>query len=87
MSLKCAPQLHEDGESMNALQAHLARAALRKTYAEAAELCDVSITTIQRVEAGDPTVQPRTLRRMRRAFEDAGIEFIDGDSIRLRAPK
>jgi predicted transcriptional regulator len=70
------------GDLLSPLQARLARAALKLTFGGVAKLCDVSPTTVQRVEGGDSTVQARTIKRMRRAFEDEGIMFIGADTIR-----
>ena len=52
------------------------RAALRLEIREIAKLAEVSPNTITKVEANFPSNQA-TLRALRRALEDAGIEFID----------
>jgi transcriptional regulator with XRE-family HTH domain len=68
---------------MNALQSRMARAALRWGVRELASKAKVATGTISRFEAGE-ALQPRTIEAIRRAFEAAGIEFIDGDQPGVR---
>jgi len=53
----------------------MARAALRLTVVQAADLAGVDKSTIVRVEAGGK-IYKRTLRDLRAAFEDAGVVFL-----------
>jgi transcriptional regulator with XRE-family HTH domain len=80
-------QIEETGGLVSPLQCRLARTALRLGYEEAAKLCDVAVTTLQRIEQNDPTVTERTIRRVRRAFEAAGVEFIGNTGVDLKVPK
>ena len=60
-------------------QIRAARGLVGWSAREAAEKSGLSLPTIQRLEKHEgvsPTVQNRTLDDLRRAFEDAGIEFI-----------
>ena len=59
-------------------QIRAARSLLRWTAQDLAQASGVSIATIKRLEAQDgiPESHPRTLQDLKRAFEEAGIEFI-----------
>lgn len=57
-------------------QLRMARAALRLTVKETAELAGVDKGTIVRIEAGEKSYK-RTLRDLRNALENAGLFFID----------
>ena len=65
-----------------------ARAFLRWTVAELAKRANIGVMTVRRAEASDdaPSMLANNMEAIRRAFETAGIEFIDGDSpgVRLR---
>jgi transcriptional regulator with XRE-family HTH domain len=85
---------------ISAEQIRAARALLRMEQDELARLSGVSVTTIRRLEAasGERLVAETTTGTVRRALEEAGVEFIhqgvslkpksaDGDALlsRLRA--
>ena len=59
-------------------QIRAARSLLRWTGKELAEKSGVGFSTLMRLEAEDgvPNAQAKTLEALRKAFEDAGIEFI-----------
>ena len=59
-------------------QIRAARSLLRWTGKELAERSGVGFSTLMRleVENGVPSAQAKTLEALRKAFEDAGIEFI-----------
>jgi transcriptional regulator with XRE-family HTH domain len=61
---------------MNVVQCRMARAALGWTLDDLATASGVSRRTIARFEAGEPVLTPR-VQTLRRAFEAAGILFID----------
>ena len=63
---------------LSGAQVRAARALLRWTVADLARESRVSVPTIHRLEQVDdvPAVRERTLHDLKRAFEDAGIEFI-----------
>ena len=69
-------------------QSRAARGLLAWSQQELADQAGVGIVTVHQLEAG--TTQPRraTLEVIRRAFESAGVEFIDenggGPGVRLR---
>lgn len=75
------------GDTLNAAQCRMARAALQIGVREMAELAKVSPTTITRLERGE-SLYPRTVEAIRAALEAAGIEFIEqnggGPGVRLR---
>src|SRR5258708_37572335 len=72
-------------------QSRAARALLAWNQQDLANEAGVGIVTVHQLEAG--TSQPRraTLDVIRRAFERAGVEFIDenggGPGVRLRQPR
>ncbi|MCG8507287.1 MAG: helix-turn-helix transcriptional regulator [Sphingomonadales bacterium] len=49
-----------------------------------AERAEVSVTSIRRFESGRTSPHRATLKALKTAFEDAGIEFIDDDGIGLK---
>lgn len=67
---------------ISAAQIRGARALLRISASELAELSAVTWKTVQRFESsgGIPPSRSGTLQRVRTALEDAGVEFI-GDPI------
>ena len=72
-------------------QIRAARALLGWSARETAELSGVSLPTIQRLEKNSgmsETAQNRTFLDLKRAFEEAGVEFIgtpdNGPGVRLK---
>ena len=59
-------------------QIRAARSLLRWTGKQLAEKSGVGFSTLMRLEAevGVPNAQAKTLEALRRAFEEAGVEFI-----------
>lgn len=59
-------------------QIRAARALLRITVNDLAEMSEIGIATIKRIEAGDgiPPAHARTLDQLSKALERAGVEFI-----------
>lgn len=70
-------------------QIRAARALLGLTTAKLAELAGIGFTTLVRLESHDgvPSANVKTLDSVKRALEDAGIQFIgtpdDGPGVRL----
>ena len=80
----------DDRQKITGKQIRAARALLRWTAAELAERSKLGVATIRRAEAVDGPI-PITLANadtIVRAFEEVGIEFINGDApgVRWRAP-
>ncbi len=78
---------------LTAEQIRAARSLLRWTAQDLAENSGVSWRTIQRLEAatGVPSSHSKNLEAVRRAFEQAGVVFIDqgdesGPGVRLKDP-
>lgn len=65
---------------MNLTQSRMARAALGWTWDTLAAESGVGRATIARFERGE-NVQPDRVQAMRRAFEDKGIQFLDGGKL------
>lgn len=63
-----------------------ARALLNWPLATLAAKASVSVPTIRLFESGKRTPIPATLAAIRRALEDAGVEFLEDDGLRLRRP-
>ena len=59
-------------------QIRAARALLRITVAELAEMSEVGVATIKRIEAvnGIPPSHAKTLDQLFRSLSNAGVEFI-----------
>ena len=74
-----------------ATQIRAARALLGWTAQDLASAPNVALSTIKRLELqkGVPASHPRTLQDLKRAFEEAGIEFIgtpeSGAGVRWKA--
>ena len=64
----------------------MARAALKISVRQLAEKAKVAPMTITRIENRHSGGYAETLRKIQRALEAAGVEFIDGDApgVRLR---
>jgi predicted transcriptional regulator len=61
---------------VNAAQIRAARSWLQMDQEMLAEISGVSARSIARFENGETVPQDRTLRDLRRAIEDKGIEFL-----------
>jgi transcriptional regulator with XRE-family HTH domain len=72
-------------------QIRAARALVRWSARELAEKADLSLPTIQRLEAaeGVPSTSVQTLISIKAALEKVGVEFTDGEApgVRLRKRK
>jgi transcriptional regulator with XRE-family HTH domain len=72
-------------------QIRAARALLKWTGKEFAELSGVAFSTLMRLETGEgvPGAQAKTLDAIQKAFEAAGVEFIgtpeDGAGVRWKS--
>tara|TARA_R110002110_G_scaffold403959_1_gene621972 strand:- start:138 stop:383 length:246 start_codon:yes stop_codon:yes gene_type:complete len=77
-------------DNMTPEQCRMARAALRLGVRELAEAASVSAMTVTRYENGKSRGYADTIAAIRRALEDAGVEFIDangsGPGVRLKKP-
>src|SRR3954452_4605692 len=70
---------------MTPTQCRMARAGLRWGVRDLAALARVSAATVIRFENGQATPIAATLEAIRRAFEDGGAEFREGDGVRIPA--
>jgi transcriptional regulator with XRE-family HTH domain len=78
---------------INGAQIRMARAALHWKVTDLAERAEVAWARLQLIEKsnGVPRLDPVVLGRIRSAFEEAGIIFIEGDDtagagVRLTVP-
>ncbi len=73
---------------MTSAQVRAARALLNWTVRELAERAGVHRNTVTNFETGRYAGSPEAIAAIRRALEDAGVEFIDenggGPGVRLR---
>jgi predicted transcriptional regulator len=71
-------------------QCRAGRGLLAWSQQELADAAGVGVVTIHQLEAGTSEPRRATLEVIRRAFEKAGVEFIDenggGAGVRLRKP-
>lgn len=75
---------------IHAAQLRAARSMLRWEQEQVAAAAGVSVATIGRLEGlpGEMDARLGTLRRIQKAFEEAGIEFTNGDGPGVRlAPR
>ena len=63
---------------INAAQCRMARVALKWNLDDLSERANVSRATIHKLEVGVPTITPLVKCALQRAFESAGVEFING---------
>jgi transcriptional regulator with XRE-family HTH domain len=68
------------------IQSKMARVALGWGTRELAAAAGVGASTVMRFETGKVNPNRATLAAIRRALEDAGVEFLDDDGLRLRRP-
>jgi transcriptional regulator with XRE-family HTH domain len=66
-------------------QCRAARALLNITRQSLAAASGVSLRTIASFEQGEHKLMPANRAALERAFAEAGVEFLDGDGVRLRA--
>lgn len=78
---------------LNPLQIRAARALIGMSQHELAQRSEVGLATVKRIEAAgsDLSGTARTLHRIQKALEAAGVEFIDGSAshgpgVRLSQP-
>lgn len=65
-------------------QCRAARAILDWSQPDLAKECDIHVQTISGFESGNNTPTKRTLETITLCFEEAGIEFMEGDGLRRR---
>ena len=70
-------------------QIRAGRALLRWSARDLAEKAGLSLPTVQRLEAADgiPSTSVKTLMSIKAAFDDAGVEFTNGDTPGVRLKK
>jgi hypothetical protein len=79
--------------SLTGAQIRAARALLKWSAADLARQCALGVNTIRRAEVAQDATSLTAANEMaiRRAFEAAGIEFIDengtGEGVRFRKPR
>jgi predicted transcriptional regulator len=75
---------------LTAEQCRAARGLLAWSQQQLAQKAGVGVVTVHQVEAANIKPRRATLQVIRRAFEAAGVAFIDADGggpgVRLRAP-
>ena len=76
---------------VSSVQCRAARGLLDWSQQELADKAGIGIVTVRQLEAELSEPRRATLEVVRRAFEGAGVEFIDenggGPGVRLRKPK
>jgi transcriptional regulator with XRE-family HTH domain len=72
-------------KSLTSLQCRAARAALKWTLNELSELSGVGLNTILRFENDQGKSNNSTRASLRRAFEEAGVEFIEDWGMGIRS--
>ncbi len=72
---------------LTSLQCRMARAALRWTVTDLAERVPASRNTISRFESEKSKPTRATIAQMRQVFEGEGVQFLNGDGVRVREKK
>lgn len=71
-------------------QLKAARALIGMEQIELSKRCGVSVTTIRTMEARGPEILTSgldTITKVQRALEEAGVDFIGGDSVGVKIRK
>ena len=81
-------QNYNSGMTISREQSRMARGALEWSMRDLAKAAKISPTTVNQFERGYTATNNSTLAAIRRAFEDAGIIFIDenggGPGVRIK---
>jgi len=72
-------------DAISAAQCRGARAMIEMSRADLADIASVGQRTIADFESGARTPIRATLAALRRALEAAGVEFLSGSGVRLKA--
>ena len=90
MELKESAAAGKIGRMITSAQCRAARGLLNWNQQNLASKAGVGLVTVHQLEAGISQPRRATLDVIRRAFENAGVEFIDenggGPGVRLRKP-
>lgn len=76
----------KSANGLTSLQCRMARAGLQWGMRELAEAARVSTTAIMRLELGRGRPNHSTQAALRTAFEAAGVEFFNGNGVRIKTP-
>ena len=79
-------QNHDNVMVFSPVQCRMARGALGLGIRDLAASAKVSVDTVLRFERGDE-LKERTIAALRRALEEAGVEFMNGDQPGVRLTK
>ena len=77
----------ENTDILTPAQCRAARALLEVGQTELAELAGVAASTVSILEGGRQAASLQSLKKIRRALEQAGTEFLEGDGVRRREEK
>jgi transcriptional regulator with XRE-family HTH domain len=76
---------------INSAQCRAGRGLLAWSQQQLADAAGIGVVTVHQLEAGTSEPRPATLEVIKRAFENAGVEFIDenggGPGVRLKKAK
>ena len=79
------------GDMINPAQCRAARGLLAWSQQDLAGEAGIGVVTVHQLEAGTSAPRRATLEVIKRAFENAGVEFIDenggGPGVRLHKPQ
>ena len=65
-------------------QIRAARGLLGWKIADLAKRTELTLNGISKIERGDVTAHRDSLKRIQKAFEDAGVEFLSGSGVRIK---
>jgi transcriptional regulator with XRE-family HTH domain len=69
---------------IDAAQIRAARGLLGWTMVTLADQTSLSINSISKIERGDVTAHPESLKKIQKAFEAADVEFLPGSGVRMK---
>lgn len=72
----------EETHELTPMQIRAARAMLQWTLGDLSDLSGISVSSIRRIEAeGERTTRPASINAIRKAFEDHGLSFGEGNTV------
>ncbi len=86
LNAECGPN-SDYAHELTPMQIRAARAMLEWTLGDLSKLSGISVSSIRRIEAeGVRATRPASIIAIRKAFEDHGLSFGDGNSVSFQRP-
>lgn len=76
----------DDAQELTPMQIRAARAMLQWTLGDLSDLSGISVSSIRRIEAeGERATRPASINAIRKAFEDHGLVFSEGNGVSFQS--